>query len=104
MQSRGLLKSCSSLSFWFLFSFTDILTCAREKKPHLLQSGKKKITIGEYQEAYKNMLQFYRNIYQGQLTEEMIRQMGLKQKALENLIEREILLQEAGRMKHAGNR
>ena len=66
------------------------------KKDTVLASvGDKKITIADYQEEYKNQLQFYRSIYQGQITDEMIRQMGLKQKALENLIDREILLQEA---------
>ena len=84
------------LVFVFFYGYSDM---RQGKETALASVGKKKITIGEYQEAYKNMLQFYRNIYQGQLTEEMIRQMGLKQKALENLIEREILLQEAGRMK-----
>ena len=69
-----------------------------DKKDTVLASvGDKKITIADYQEEYKNQLQFYRSIYQGQITDEMIRQMGLKQKALENLIDREILLQEAER-------
>jgi peptidyl-prolyl cis-trans isomerase D len=66
-----------------------------EKDTVLASVGDKKITIADYQEEYKNQLQFYRSIYQGQITDEMIRQMGLKQKALENLIDREILLQEA---------
>ncbi len=86
------------LVFVFFYGYSDM---RQGKETALASVGEKKITVGEYQEAYKNMLQFYRNIYQGQLTEEMIRQMGLKQKALENLIEREILLQEAGRMKLA---
>ena len=68
-----------------------------EKDTILASVGDKNITIADYQEEYKNQLQFYRSIYQGQITDEMIRQMGLKQKALENLIDREILLQEAER-------
>ncbi|MCX5895126.1 MAG: SurA N-terminal domain-containing protein, partial [Proteobacteria bacterium] len=82
--------------FVFFYGFSDL---RKSKETVLASIGEKKITVSEYQEAYKNMLQFYRNIYQGQLSEEMIKQMGLKQKALENLIDREIMLQEADRMK-----
>ena len=86
------------LVFVFFYGYSDM---RKGKETALASVGSKKITVGEYQEAYKNMLQFYRNIYQGKLSEDMIRQMGLKQKALENLIERELMLQEAGRMKLA---
>lgn len=86
------------LVFVFFYGYSDL---RKGKETVLASVGSKKITVGEYQEAYKNMLQFYRNIYQGKLSEDMIRQMGLKQKALENLIERELMLQEAGRMKLA---
>ena len=80
--------------FVFFYGYSG----TRNKKDTVLASmGDKKITIAEYQEEYKNQLQFYRSIYQGKITDEMIRQMGLKQKALENLIDREILLQEAER-------
>jgi peptidyl-prolyl cis-trans isomerase D len=82
--------------FIFFYGYSDL----RKAKDNVLASvGKTKITVAEYQEAYKSILQFYRNIYKGQLTEEMIKQMGLKQKALENLIDREVLLQEAEREK-----
>jgi peptidyl-prolyl cis-trans isomerase D len=84
------------LVFVFFYGYSDM---RQGKETALASVGNKKITVGEYQEAYKNMLQFYRNIYQGQLTDEIIRQMGLKQKALENLIDREVLLQEAAKMK-----
>jgi peptidyl-prolyl cis-trans isomerase D len=81
--------------FVFFYGFSG----TRNKKESVLASvGNKKITIADYQEEYKNQLQFYRSIYQGQITDEMIRQMGLKQKALENLIDREVLLQEAERL------
>ncbi len=80
--------------FVFFYGYSG----TRNQKDTVLASvGDKKITIADYQEEYKNQLQFYRSIYQGQITDEMIRQMGLKQKALENLIDREILLQEAER-------
>lgn len=83
------------LVFVFFYGFSG----TRNKKESVLASvGTKKITIADYQEEYKNQLQFYRSIYQGQITDEIIRQMGLKQKALENLIDREVLLQEAGRL------
>ncbi len=81
--------------FVFFYGYTG----TRNRKESVLASvGNKKITIADYQEEYKNQLQFYRSIYQGQITDDMIRQLGLKQKALENLIDREVLLQEAERL------
>jgi peptidyl-prolyl cis-trans isomerase D len=60
--------------------------------------GDKKISISEYREAYKNAIQFYRNFYKNNFTEEMIEKMALKQKVLDDLIDREILLQEAEKL------
>lgn len=57
--------------------------------------GDKKISLQDFQTAYKNMLQFYTNIYKNQLSDELIEKLGIKQQVLEQLINKEVLLLEA---------
>ena len=57
--------------------------------------GNRVITMNQFQTAYKNMIEMYRSMYKTQFNEEMLEKLGLKQKVLEDLIGREILLQEA---------
>ncbi len=78
--------------FVFFYGFNEV----RKKESDAIASvGDRKISMAEYKKAYNNMLQFYRNIYQKSLSAKNIEDMGLKQKTLEDLIDREILLQEA---------
>ncbi len=67
-------------------------------KEPVVTVGEKKISMKEFQEAYKNMLQFYTNIYKDQLSDEMIGRLGLKQQVLDQLINKEVLLQQAKKL------
>ncbi len=81
--------------FVFFYGFSDV---SKQGKETVIASvGERKITMTEYRDAYRNMMQFYRSIYKNQLSDEMIQNMGLKQKVLNDIIDREILLQEAQR-------
>jgi len=64
-------------------------------KAPLAMVGDKKITFQDFQSAYKNMLQFYTNIYKNSLSDELIEKLGIKQQVLEQLINKEVLLLEA---------
>jgi len=80
--------------FVFFYGFSDV----RKKDQDIMAAvGNRKIYVAEYRTAYKNMLQLYQNIYKNQFNDNMIEKMGLKQKVLENLIDRELLLQETER-------
>jgi peptidyl-prolyl cis-trans isomerase D len=80
--------------FVFFYGFSDV----RNRKEVIVASvGDSKISVADYREMYRNLMQFYSNIYQGRLSEDLIQQMDLKQQALESLIDREVLLQEAER-------
>lgn len=84
------------LVFVFFYGFSDV---RKQGKDIVIASvGDRRITIDEYRTAYKNTIEFYRNIYKNQFTEDMIEKMGLKQQVLEELIDREILLKEAERL------
>jgi peptidyl-prolyl cis-trans isomerase D len=53
------------------------------------------ITPAEYGEAYNGLVDFYRRITQGALSAEQLKELGLEQRALDLVIDRKILLQEA---------
>jgi len=82
--------------FVFFYGFSDVRQGSKNKI--VASVGDRKITVGEYMTAYKNMIEFYRAVYKNQFTEEMMQKMGLRQKVLEDLIDREVLLQEAEKL------
>jgi peptidyl-prolyl cis-trans isomerase D len=60
--------------------------------------GERRITRGEWNQAYENLIQVYRRVYQDRFSEEMIKQMRLRETALDNLINTALQLQEARRL------
>jgi len=60
------------------------------------QVNNQKITRRQYNELYENMLMFSRNLYKRSLTEKEIKQ--LRQRALDNLVEQVLVIQEAARL------
>ncbi len=59
--------------------------------------GEKKITTEHYKNAYANMLQMYQQMYQNQISDSLARSLGLRENLLDQMIEQELLLQEAER-------
>ncbi len=56
----------------------------------------KPITYGEFQTEYRNMLDMLRQYYQGALTDEMLKQLNLKQQAFEKILNRAVINEMAG--------
>lgn len=56
------------------------------------------ITLSEYKKAYDNMLSIYKSIYREGLSEDILKEMKLKSKALDSLIDTSLLLKEAQRV------
>jgi len=52
----------------------------------------------EYQRTYGNLYRLYQNVYQDKFNPALEKQLNLRQKALDNLVEEELLLQEADRL------
>ena len=75
------------------YGFSDLRKAGKDTT--IAKVGNRKITMTQYQTAYKNTLEMYRSQFKGQFNEEMMEKIGLKQKVLEDLIGREVLLQEA---------
>ena len=81
--------------FVFFYGFSSLRK--PDKDAAIAKVGNHKITMSQYQAAYKNTMEMYRSLYKNQFNEEMMEKLGLKQKVLEDLIGREMLLQEAER-------
>ncbi len=62
------------------------------------QVGERRISRAEWDKAYEKLLEAYRRAYQGRLSDEMIKQMGLREMALDNLINKVLQLREASRL------
>ncbi len=57
------------------------------------------ITLGEYRNAYNNLIEQLRQRFRNNLTEDMIKSLRLKEQALNQLIDNRLLVQEARRLK-----
>lgn len=60
--------------------------------------GKYKAGIDEYRDTYSRIYDLYKKIYQEKLDEELLKKLDLKRKAIEEIIQRRLLLQEAKRI------
>jgi len=58
----------------------------------------RQITVGEFRQLYYQQLQAYRNAYGGNMSEEVLRQMGIDQRLLAQMIDNEAALAEAARL------
>lgn len=84
----------------FVIGF-GVLPTLRDKQGEgfvVAQVGDRRVTRGEWNRAYQNMLSSYRQIYQDRFSDEMAKQLRLRDKALDNLINQALLLQEAEHM------
>ena len=55
------------------------------------------ITVARFRRAYQQQMNMYRNAYGGQIDENMLRQLGVEQRVVQQLIEEEAAIAEAGR-------
>ena len=54
------------------------------------------ITVGRFRRVYQQQMQAYRNAYGGNMDERLLRQLGIDQRIVQQLIEEEAALAEAG--------
>jgi peptidyl-prolyl cis-trans isomerase D len=64
---------------------------------HLASVGNEVITLREYQLTYNNLVDFYRRLYQDRFTDDLVRGLSLKWRAVDTLVQRKLLLHEARR-------
>lgn len=81
------------------FVFWGVGTVDKSTAVTVAEIGREKITVEEFWRAHDRLRETYRELYKGQFTEEMEKQMKLKETVLDSLIEERVLLvsaEEAG--------
>lgn len=85
--------------FYFLFFivilsfiFWGVGTLDKPTAVSVAEIGRERITVEEYWRAYENVRQQLKDIYKGQLTDEMEKNLKLKETVLNNLIDEKVLL------------
>lgn len=81
-----------------VFIFWGIWTPREERERELAVIGKYTITVAEARSHYQNLLEQYRALYGSQFNEEMVKKLGLKERAVKDLINKVLLIQEARRL------
>src|SRR5262245_32287023 len=84
-----------------LFYIPDFLTTATGAAPNetLAVVESKSITVREFQRRYSAQLQQYRNAYGAQLSDQLLRQLGIEQQILNQLVDEQAMVAEAGRQR-----
>jgi peptidyl-prolyl cis-trans isomerase D len=77
--------------FWGVGSF-------RERDTVVAQVGPYKVTATEYREAYDRMMNFYRMLYKEKFDENVVKELKLREKAMDQLVDQYILLLKAKEM------
>lgn len=81
-----------SFVLWGVGGFND------SKSDVVLTVGKYRVGVDEYRDAYDRLFDFYKRVYQEKLDEELIKKLDLKRKAIDEIIQKRLLLQDAKRI------
>ena len=82
------------------FYIPDFLTPTTGAAPGdvVARVGPERVTAGQFRQAYQNQLQAYRAAYGGSFNEQILRQMGLEQQILRQLVDERAAMAEARRL------
>lgn len=81
-----------------VFMFWGIQSYREEELATVAYVDGKPITIQEYREAYRNLVQIYRDQLKENFSEDLVRALNLEQRALNSLIHERLMLWEAKRI------
>ncbi len=81
-----------------VFVFWGIWSPRESREREFAKIGDQVITIEEARKYYQNLRERYQTAYGARFTEEMVQKLGLKDRAVNDLIHRVLLLQEAKRL------
>lgn len=82
-----------------LFYIPDFLTTQTGAAPSevLASVEGETVTVGAFQRRYTSQLQAYRNAYGGQVSEQLLRQLGIEQQIVQQLVDEQAMVVEARR-------
>lgn len=73
----------------FIFYFGSI--SGRKEAEAIATINGKQVSYGEFSTEYRNLVEMFRQFYQGALTDEVIKQLNLKQQAFDNILNRAVI-------------
>jgi len=79
--------------FWGIGGFSD------REKDSVAKINDRVVTYQEYSKAYENLLNNYKKLLGDNLTEETIKKLNIKKQTIDSIVERELLLKEAKKLK-----
>jgi peptidyl-prolyl cis-trans isomerase D len=98
-------KRAKSRVIWIIFGaiivvfvFWGVWTPHGDRERDLLKIGNQTITVTEVRNHYQRLRDQYQMIYRDRFTDEMAKRLGLKERAVKDLIDKVLLLQEAKRL------
>jgi len=77
------------------FIFWGVGTVDKSTSVPVAEVGKERVTLEEYWTSYERAREFYRTLSQGNFTEDMEKNLNLKQRVLDSLIDDLVLMAEA---------
>ncbi len=82
-----------------VFYIPDFITPTAGAAPNevLAEVDGEDITVGDFQRRYSAQLQAYRNAYGSQLSDQLLRQLGIEQQILQQMVDEEAMVAEARR-------
>ncbi len=98
-------KRAKSRVIWIIFGaiivvfvFWGVWTPYGDRERDLVKIGSQTITVTEVRNHYQRLRDQYQMIYRDKFTEEMAKRLGLKERAVKDLVDKALLLQEANRL------
>lgn len=83
-----------------IFYIPDFLSPGGGAAPtdELARVENRRVTVGEFQRAYQAQVQAYRQAYGANISEQLLKQLGFEQQILQQLVDQQAALAEAGRL------
>jgi peptidyl-prolyl cis-trans isomerase D len=82
---------------FYIPTFMDSTTAGAAPSEVLAEVEGEEITVRDFQRRYTAQLQAYRNAYGSQLSEQLLRQLGIEQQILQQMVDEEAMVAEARR-------
>jgi peptidyl-prolyl cis-trans isomerase D len=82
---------------FYIPSFLDTTSAGAAPSEVLAEVEGEQITVRDFQRRYTAQLQAYRNAYGAQLSEQLLRQLGIEQQILQQMVDEEAMVAEARR-------
>jgi peptidyl-prolyl cis-trans isomerase D len=93
----SLLLVCLAFVIFYIPAFLDSDADGMSSSETVASVDGRTITVNEFRRAYQTQLQVYRQAYGGNISEQMLKQLGISQQILQQMVDEQAALSEARR-------